>query len=132
MKVILFGLPGYGNNALKVLMNTSFIEVVGVFTVSKPPGPFPYYECKKLYDVAEKYEIPVYEGLKLKEEQTVQLIKDLSSDLIVVSSFNQIIPESVISIPTLGVINLHPALLPKYRGATPTVWLYYMAKKRVE
>lgn len=122
MKVILFGLTGYGNNALNVLMNTPSVEVVGMFTVRKPVGPFPYYVCEKLHDVAERYGIPLYEGLKLREGQTIQLLRNLAPDVIVVSSFNQIIPQPIISLPQYGVINVHPSLLPKYKGASPTAW----------
>jgi methionyl-tRNA formyltransferase len=123
MKVLLFGLTGYGNNAFKVLINTPSVEMIGVLTVKRPLNPFPYYECEKLHDVAFKHNIPLYEGLTLKEEKTYQLLKRLSPDMIVVSSFNQIIPQSIIVIPTYGVINVHPSLLPKYKGATPTVWM---------
>jgi methionyl-tRNA formyltransferase len=42
-------------------------------------------------------------------------------DLILVSTFNQILPKAVITIPRFGVVNFHPSLLPKYRGETPTV-----------
>ena len=56
-------------------------------------------------------------------------IKKLSPDIIIVSSFNQIIPKPIISIPKLGVINIHPSLLPKYRGATPTVWALMNGEK---
>jgi len=67
--------------------------------------------------------------LSLKDKITVEIIKNLSPDLIVVSSFNQIITQSIINIPKLGIINIHPSLLPKYRGATPTVWALLNGEK---
>ncbi|MBI3354276.1 MAG: methionyl-tRNA formyltransferase, partial [Nitrospirae bacterium] len=122
IRAILFGMTGLGNNALKVLLKHPSIRIIAVFTPEKEAGPFPYYECEKLQDVVLRSGIALYEGLNFKDEKTYDIIKKLSPDLIVVSSFNQIIPKSIISIPKLGMINIHPSLLPKYRGATPTVW----------
>lgn len=120
--MILFAMTGFGNNPLKVLKELPFVELISLFTVKRPKKPFPYYPCEKIHDLANKYRIPVYEGLSLKEKSCQQLIRKLYPDLIVVSSFNQIIPKSIISLPKFGVINIHPSLLPRYRGPTPTVW----------
>lgn len=122
IKTILFGMTGFGNNALEVLLNHPSVATIAVFTPEKEAGPFPYYECEKLQDAVLRNKIALYEGLNFKDEKTYDIIKKLSPEIIIVSSFNQIIPKSIISIPKLGVINIHPSLLPKYRGATPTVW----------
>lgn len=122
VKVILFGMTGQGNNALKVLMEIPSINLLSVFTPKRQDAPYPYYQCEQLQDIVLRAGISLYEGLSLKEKKTHQIIKRLKIDIIVVSSFNQIIPKDVISMPKFGVINIHPSLLPKYRGATPTVW----------
>ena len=122
VKVILFGMTGFGNNALNVLIKKPYIELIGVLAPKKQESPYPYYKCEKLHDVLIKNGIALYEGLNLKDKNNILLIESLSPDLIVVGNFNQIIPMDIISIPKLGVINVHPSLLPKYRGATPTVW----------
>ncbi len=122
IKVILFGMTGQGNNALKALVEEPSINLLGVFTSKRQDAPYPYYRCEQLQDIVLRAGIPLYEGLSLKEKETHQIIEKLKPDIIVVSSFNQIIPKDVISVPKLGVINIHPSLLPKYRGATPTVW----------
>ncbi len=122
MKAILFAKTGFGNNVLKVMQRHSLIELIGVFTNRREKKPFPYYECEKLHDAVMKANIPLYEGLSLKKKEAYDAIKELSPELIMVGSFDQIIPDDIISIPRFGVINMHPSLLPKYRGATPTVW----------
>lgn len=129
IKAILFGMTGFGNNALEVLLNHPSIATIAVFTPERQAGPFPYYECEKLHDAVLRSGVALYEGLNFKDEKTYDLIKKLSPDLIVVSSFNQIIPKSIISIPKLGMINIHPSLLPKYRGATPTVCVLLNGEK---
>lgn len=122
IKAILFAKTGFGNNAFKVMQRHSLIEIVGVFTKRREEKPFPYYECEKLSDAVIKADILLYEGLSLKKKEAQDAIKRLSPELIVVGSFDQIIPDDIINIPRFGVINMHPSLLPKYRGATPTVW----------
>jgi methionyl-tRNA formyltransferase len=122
IRVVLFGMTGFGNNALNALLDCSLVNLVGIFAPLRENTPFPYYKCETLHDVAMEKRITLYEGRLLRDKKTYELIKKLSPDLIVVSSFSQIIPKNIILLPKLGVINVHPSLLPKYRGATPTVW----------
>lgn len=129
IKVLLFGMTGFGNNALKVLKSSKLVELMGVFTPKRHATPFPYYDCEQLQDAVKKGNVPLYEGLVLKERTTLGIIESSSPDLIITSSFSQIMPRALISMPRLGVINIHPSLLPKYRGATPTVWVLMEGEK---
>ncbi len=58
----------------------------------------------------------------INNPQTVSMIKKLKPDLIVSVFFNQILKSEVINIPSMGVINLHPAYLPNYKGVSPVFW----------
>jgi len=49
----------------------------------------------------------------------ISQLKSLNPDIFVVSAYGQILPKSLLEVPTLGTINIHPSLLPKYRGASP-------------
>lgn len=129
INVLLFAMTGFGNNAFSILMKHPFINLSGVFTSKRQVTPFPYYKCEHLYKIVQKHNIPLYEGLSFKDKASVRVVKNLSPDLIVVSSFGQIIPQSVINIPKFGIINIHPSLLPKYRGAAPTVWALLNGEK---
>ena len=129
IRVLLFAMTGFGNNILNVLTRQPFVKILGVFTSQREAKPFPYYECEKLHDLITRRGITLYEGLKLKEEKVHQFIRSLSPDLILVSSFNQILPNAIITIPRIGIVNFHPSLLPKYRGATPTVWVLANGEK---
>jgi len=129
INVLLFAMTGFGNNAFNVLMKQPFINLSGVFTSKRLVTPFPYYKCEHLYKIVSKYNIPIYEGLSFKDKASVRVVNNLLPDLIVVSSFDQIIPQSVINMPKYGIINIHPSLLPKYRGATPTVWALLNGEK---
>lgn len=129
IRVLLFAMTGFGNNAFKVLARNRRLSLIGVVTPPRSAGSFPYYKCVALQDLVLKNKVKLYQGLKLREKKSFLLIKELAPDLIILSTFNQIIPEDIIAIPRLGVINVHPSLLPKYRGATPTVWVLMNGEK---
>lgn len=128
MKVLVFGLTGFGNSALKALKRAGITPIALV--TKKEKGVFPYYEEENISLSAKKYNIPVYEDMDFEDQKTLKIFKDLSPDLILVSSFNNILPSWLISIPKHGVINTHPSLLPRYRGATPTAWAIIMGESQ--
>jgi methionyl-tRNA formyltransferase len=68
---------------------------------------------------AQEYEIPVYQPEKVREAEMVETLRSYKPDAIVVAAYGQILPESILSIPPYGCINIHASLLPKYRGAAP-------------
>ena len=122
-------MTGMGNAALKALTSLNNIEVCGVMAPKEPQFPFPFYPCISINQFATSLGLSLYEDWKLKEDKTFELIEKLCPDLIVVGSFTQIIPNRVISVPKFGVINLHPSLLPKYRGPTPIRQALMMGEK---
>ena len=68
---------------------------------------------------AMKYNIPVYQPVKVREPGFMEILKELNPDIIVVAAFGQIIPKAILELPRFGCINIHASLLPKYRGAAP-------------
>ncbi|MDQ7822806.1 MAG: methionyl-tRNA formyltransferase [Candidatus Eremiobacteraeota bacterium] len=121
-KVLLFAMTGFGNSALKALAESASCEVAALFTSRRAESPFPYYDCPPLREEASRRAIPVYEGVDLRSEKGLGLASSFSPHLIIVASYNRIVPREVIQIPSRGVVNIHPSLLPRYRGATPTFW----------
>jgi len=70
---------------------------------------------------AQKHNLPLLTGVKIRDAQTIEAIQSLKPELIFCIGATQIIPKEVLDIPKLGTVNLHPALLPKYRGRYSTV-----------
>jgi len=122
VKTILFSMTGMGNSAVETLTEHAQINLAAVFTGKRQEKPFPYYHCDPLFEAVRRKGIDIYEGLSIKDARTFDIIRSLCPELIVVSTFNQIITKRIIRIPKYGVINVHPSLLPQYRGTTPTVW----------
>lgn len=119
LKVVLLALTGFGNTVLKALLKDTRVEVEAVFTV-KYKNAFPYYKEKQLEVLCNERQIPCYYGLKVGSEEGIALLRKHAPDLIIVSTFKQILDQNVINVPKLGIVNLHPSLLPRYRGPCPT------------
>jgi methionyl-tRNA formyltransferase len=68
---------------------------------------------------AEELGLPVYQPQRIRDPEAVERLRVIAPDLLVVVAYGQIIPQSVLSIPRLGAINVHASLLPRHRGAAP-------------
>ena len=64
----------------------------------------------------------MFEPKSLRMNDIIEQIIQLSPDLIIVAAYGLIIPKEILNIPKYGVINIHPSLLPKYRGPSPVAW----------
>ena len=108
--------------ALKGLISHKF-ELIGVVTQpDRPSGRGKRLSPPPVKVVATEHNIPVYQPEKVRALSFVRTLKRLAPDIIVVAAFGQLLPQTVLDIPPCGTINLHPSLLPKYRGAAPIQW----------
>ena len=77
---------------------------------------------KRLEHTCHKFHIPFERYRKINSEEVFQRVKSVSPDLCVVAHFEKLIKSPILTIPRLGFINLHPSLLPFYRGMAPQHW----------
>src|SRR5579872_2430556 len=128
MRAILFGLTGYGNFAFEAL-RAQGVEVPIVVT-RRENGPHPHYACEQLGDVASAAGSKVYyDADPDRDDDLFKAIADLGADVIVVASYHQRISSHVAKLAKLAV-NMHPSLLPKYRGKTPSNWAIISGEKK--
>lgn len=119
MKVVYMGTPDFAVPPLRALVKAGY-EVVGVVTQpDKPKGRSRTLLPPPVKEEALKYNIPVYQPLKVREPEFMETLKNLAPDVIVVAAFGQIIPKAILDLPEFGCLNIHASLLPKYRGAAP-------------
>ena len=128
MKICLFALTGMGNTIIAEMMNIPLIEEVIVFT-RKEKGRFPHYECEGLSTFCRRLHIRVYEDCRMDSLEVAEELGKIRPDMILVATFDQKIPRRVAGIPKMGAINIHPSLLPQYRGPTPTNWTVINGEK---
>ena len=81
-----------------------------------------------LEDLSQYYSIPCYKILNLNNSKYLKLIYNLEIDLIITIGFNQIIKKNLIEMPKYGCINVHPSLLPKFRGKSPVFWAFALGE----
>lgn len=122
MKVIFMGTPDFAVETLEEIIKEGH-EVVGVFTQpDKPKGRGKAMLFPPVKEAALKHDLKVYQPVKIREMQYVNLIKEINPDIIIVVAFGQILPKEILEIPRFGCVNVHASLLPKYRGAAPIQW----------
>ncbi len=108
--------------ALTELITHKF-ELIGVVTQpDRPSGRGKRLRPPPVKVVAAEHKLPIYQPEKVREPKFVRTLKRLAPDITVVAAFGQLLPQTVLDIPPCGTINLHPSLLPKYRGAAPIQW----------
>ena len=123
MKIVFMGTPDIAVGCLQKIIDEKH-EILGVVTQpDKPVGRGKKLGMPPVKELALKYDIPVYQPVKARDEEFVKVLKDLNPDLIVVVAFGQILPKSILDIPKFGCVNVHVSLLPKYRGAAPINWV---------
>ena len=119
MKIVYMGTPDFAVNPLHALAEAGY-EVAGVVTQpDKPKGRGKTMLPTPVKEEAMKHGFPVYQPVKVRDPEFLQVLEKLDPDIIVVAAFGQIIPKSILELPKYGCINIHASLLPKYRGAAP-------------
>jgi len=119
MKVLFMGTPDFAAASLERLIQSNH-ELIGVITQpDKQKGRSHEVSFSPVKALARKHEIPVYQPVKVKEPQFLEIVRKLEPEVIVVAAFGQILPKSLLELPPYGCINVHGSLLPKYRGAAP-------------
>jgi methionyl-tRNA formyltransferase len=119
--IVFFGTPEFAVPSLDALVHShSPHRVIAVVTQpDKPRGRGQRVTAAPVKARAEALGIPVMQPEKLREEGFLDRMRALGADLGVVAAYGKILPESLLQIPRLGMINVHASLLPKYRGAAP-------------
>ncbi|MFC1629886.1 methionyl-tRNA formyltransferase [Patescibacteria group bacterium] len=117
IKIIFMGTPEFGAIILEMLCQTEFKPVLVITTPDKPVGRKQILTSPPTKISAKKYKIPVIQPEILANSKSE--ILNSKPDIIVVASFGQILPKEILEIPKHGTLNVHPSLLPKYRGASP-------------
>ena len=97
--------------------------MVGVITQpDKPKGRGGKMQYTPVKEKALELGLDVYQPQRVKVSESIEKLKEMNPDAIVVIAFGQILPKAILDMPKYGCINVHASLLPKYRGAAPIQW----------
>ena len=119
MKIMFMGTPEISATCLEKLIKDGHNIVATVTREDKPRGRGNVMTPTPVKILSLENGIPVYTPATLRDGEFMKLLDEYKPDLIAVVAYGKILPAEVINYPTLGCINLHVSLLPKYRGAAP-------------
>ena len=117
--ILFMGTPAFALPALRLLHEQHYPFVGVVCQPDRPKGRGLKEVAPPVKVLAQELGLPVYQPLKVKDPSFMELLQKLAPEMIVVAAFGQILPKAVIDYPRLHCLNIHPSLLPKYRGAAP-------------
>ena len=121
MRILFMGSPKFALPVLKNLIDSQH-DLVAIYTQpDKPAGRGNKMTSPAIKLFAEGLGFKVHQPSSLKDPKMLQEASQLNPDLIVVAAYGKLIPKELLLIPRYGCWNLHPSLLPKYRGPSPVV-----------
>lgn len=113
------GTPAFGLPSLEAIHQSGH-DLKAVYTQpDRPAGRGRKLQASAVKSWAIEQNIPVFQPLHFKEDETLHTLAALKLDLLVVIAYGLILPTRVLTTPPLGCINVHASLLPRWRGASP-------------
>src|SRR5438128_28352 len=120
MRVVFIGTGGIGVPALQALLESGEHQLSGVVTQpDKPIGREQRIEPSPIKKALIGTKMPILQPARIKDRQSIEEIRALLPDVIVVMAYGQILPRTILETPSLACLNLHASLLPRHRGAAP-------------
>lgn len=130
MRIVYLGTPEFAVAPLKAILSVKGAEVIAVVcNHDKPVGRKQILTPPPVKVFALEKGIEVLQYKKIRSEG-VEKLKSLKPDLMITCAFGQILSQEILDIPSLGVINVHASLLPKYRGASPIHYAILNGEKK--
>ena len=118
LKIVFFGTPEFAVPALQSLLANDFNIAAVVTQPDKPVGRTKVLTAPPVKVLAQENNIPVLQPDKFSN-LTIKQLNNFTPDLFVIVAYGKILPQELIDIPHFGAVNIHPSLLPKYRGPSP-------------
>ncbi len=122
MRLIFLGTPDFAVPTLDRLIAAGHTVLEVVTQPDRPKGRKQELIPSPVKAAAQRHAIPVWQPERIRRPESVEHLRALNPDAMVVVGYGQIIPQSIIAIAPLGIINVHASLLPELRGAAPIQW----------
>jgi methionyl-tRNA formyltransferase len=124
MKLVFMGTPEFAVPSLRALASSRHDIAAVVTNPDRPAGRGRKLTPPPIKTLAEDLELELLQPASLRDPRFIDHLQQLAVDLFVVVAFS-ILPRRLLRLPTIGSVNLHPSLLPAYRGAAPIVWALF-------
>lgn len=130
MKVIFMGTPEFAVPTLEKLFHDGHDISLVVTQPDRPSGRGKKLKKSEVKIKAEELNLNIFQPIKIKDIENVEIIKSHNPDIIVVVAYGQILSKEILELPKYGCINVHASLLPKLRGAAPLNWAIINGEKK--
>lgn len=119
LKICFMGTPDFARTVLESLVNEGYKVVLCCCQPDKPVGRKKIITAPPVKVFAQEKGIDVFQPDSMRTDEAYETISKYEPDLIITAAYGKILPSKVLNIPTMGCVNVHASLLPKYRGAAP-------------
>jgi methionyl-tRNA formyltransferase len=119
LRIAFFGTPEFAVPTLQKLIDSRHDVVAVVSQPDRPKGRGQREQPTPTRLVADAAGVAVLQPARIRDEEFLRAVRGLDLDLGVVAAYGKILPDDLLAIPRLGMINVHASLLPEYRGAAP-------------
>ena len=130
MKIVFMGTPDFAVGALQAVIEAGHQVTAVVTQPDKPTGRGKEVQMTPVKVCAMAHNIPVFQPVKVKAPEAVEVLRSYQADIFVVAAFGQILSEEILEMPRYGCVNIHASLLPAYRGAGPIQWAIIDGRKK--
>jgi len=122
LRLVFFGTPAAAVPTLERLADAGFDVALVITQPDRPKGRGQEPSPSPVKVAARARGLAVEEPARIRQAEFIESLRGLRPDAMVVVAYGKIIPQAIIDIPPLGIINVHFSLLPSYRGAAPVQW----------
>ncbi|MET1256449.1 methionyl-tRNA formyltransferase [Aliikangiella maris] len=119
LKIIFAGTPEFAEVALQALLDAGHNIVAVYCQPDRPSGRGKKIVFGPVKQLAVEHNIPVEQPLNFKVDGSLERLRSYGADLMIVVAYGLLLPQSVLTTPRYGCINIHGSLLPRWRGAAP-------------
>lgn len=119
LRTVFMGTPSFAATILESLVEHHFAPALVISQPAKPQGRGQKTIPSPVELVAQQKNIPFYASASLNTPESLEVLKKVSPQVILVAAFGQILKTEILELPELFCLNVHASLLPKYRGAAP-------------
>jgi len=123
LRIVFMGTPEIAATVLTQLATTWPGQIIGVVSQpDRPKGRDLAHQPTAVKTAAQQLGLPVWQPEKARSPESMEMLRSLAPDVIVVLAYGQLLPPDLLAIPRLGCLNIHTSLLPRWRGAAPIQW----------
>jgi methionyl-tRNA formyltransferase len=122
LRLVFLGTPAFAVPTLERIVASGHHVAAVLTQPDRPRGRGQQLAPPPVKEAALRLSLPVYQPERVRRPEAVEYLRGQGAEAMVVVGYGQIIPQAVIDLAPLGIINVHASLLPRYRGAAPIQW----------